>query len=257
MTRRSYSDGVNNTSPLPSPAHRLLRPVLAVLAFAWCLAASAQAVPTAGIPLDPVLALQVRQLILDKLAAPKGPRVEVQLGLLDGRLKLAPCAKVDPYVPSGSRLWGATRIGLRCTQGTSPWNVYLPVTVSLYGPGVVSVADLPAGHVLAAADLKEAEINLTESRSPAWTDLPRLVGRGLSHPVAAGQTLRQDALKPRQWFAAGDTVQVRATGGGFAVSGSAEAMSAGMEGQMARVRTESGKVISGMPVAERQLEVDL
>jgi len=41
-------------------------------------------------------------------------RMEVTVGALDSRLKLAPCAKVEPYLPPGTRLWGKTRLGLRC-----------------------------------------------------------------------------------------------------------------------------------------------
>jgi len=50
---------------------------------------------------------------------------------------------------------------------------------------------------------------------------------------------------------------VRAVGGGFDVVGTGEAISAGMEGQTARVRTEGGKIVSGLPVADKRLEVNL
>lgn len=233
-------------------------------ALSWPLAllcaagmAGAQVAPAPETSLSPALLQQVRQLVMDKAATPGGPRVELQIGQLDARLRLAPCQKIEPYVPSGSRLRGASRVGLRCLEGSTRWNVYVPVTVSLFGPAVVMASDLPAGHTLQAADLRMAEVNLSESRSPPWTEPPRVLGRVLSHPVAAGQALRQDAVRPRQWFAAGETVQVRAVGGGFSIVGAGEALNAGMEGQMAKVRTESGKVITGMPVAERQLEVEL
>jgi flagella basal body P-ring formation protein FlgA len=46
-------------------------------------------------------------------------RTEIELGELDSRLRLAPCAKVEPFLPPGARLWGKTRLGLRCTEGPS------------------------------------------------------------------------------------------------------------------------------------------
>lgn len=222
-------------------------------------AAGAQAaeVPTEASWLTPALMEQIRQQVLEKLAPTSGSRAEIQVGHPDARLRLAPCEKIEPQIPGGVRLLGNTRIGLRCVQGPARWNIYVPVAVTVYGPGLAVARDLPAGHVLQATDLQVAEVNLSESRSPVWTEPPRVLGRTLAHPVASGQALRQDALKPRQWFAAGDTVQVRTTGGGFSVVGSAEAVSAGMDGQLAKVRVESGKIISGRPVAERQLEVDL
>jgi flagella basal body P-ring formation protein FlgA len=52
-------------------------------------------------------------------------------------------------------------------------------------------------------------------------------------------------------------VKVVAVGVGFSVGGAGTALTPGIEGQPARVRTDSGQVISGMPVGTRQLEVSL
>ena len=57
-------------------------------------------------------------------------RVEVTLGQLDPRLKLAPCDKVKAYLPENAQLWGKTRVGLRCVvrvllfrcHGWRPWD---------------------------------------------------------------------------------------------------------------------------------------
>lgn len=234
-------------------------PALRVATVALCVGGSAGgALAQADVPaLAEPLAGQVRQLILEKVSGPGAPRVDIVLGRLDPRLKLAACQRVDAYLPGGARLWGATRVGLRCAEGVAQWNVYLPVTVNVYGPAWVAAAPLPAGHVLAAGDLRQAEVNLSESRSAAVTDGAAVVGRVLGKALTAGQAVRDDTLKSRQWFAPGDTVQLRAVGGGFAISGSGQALSAGMEGQNARVRTESGKVISGRPVGDRVVEITL
>ena len=226
-------------------------------ALACASAAGATAQPADGPALGAPLQAQVQQLILNRVIGPATPRAEVVLGRLDPRLRLAACRKVDAYIPSGIRLWGSSRVGLRCTDGPAAWNVYLPVTVHVFGPGLVATAPLPAGHVLVAADLRPAEINLSEQRSPAVSDGNAVVGRTLAQPLSAGQPLREGGLKNRQWFAPGDTVQVRAVGGGFAVVGSGQAMTAGLEGQPVRVRTDNGKVVTGMPVGHRMVELTL
>jgi len=184
-------------------------------------------------------------------------RVEVTAGPLDARLRLAPCQQVQAYLTPNTRLWGKTRVGLRCTQGATLWNVYLPVTVKVWGKALVMIQALPAGQVLAAADVREAEVDLAEEASPALTDASALAGRVLARSVSAGQGVRQATLKARQWFAAGDTVRIRAVGDGYAVAGSGEAVTAGIEGQPARVRTESGRLLTGVAVAEHQLELAL
>ena len=75
--------------------------------------------------------------------------------------------------------------------------------------------------------------------------------------LPAGGAPRQTDLKSRQWFAAGDTVRVVASGAGFAITSDATALSHGLEGQTARVRTEGGRVLSGRPVGDRRIEVGL
>lgn len=226
---------------------------LCVVAWLFALAGTARAQAAA----DPLIE-QVRRFVMAQVAAAGLPRVDVLTGRLDARLRLAPCEQVQPYLPGGARLWGKTRVGLRCVKGVTNWNVYLPVTVNVYGPALVSTAALPAGHVLAAGDLRQAEVNLAEDQmNPPLTDSTVLLGRTLAKPLVPGQSLQQRSLKARQWFAAGDRVQVRVAGNGFAVAGAGEAVTAGMEGQPARVRTESGRVVSGMPVGTRLLEIAL
>ena len=215
------------------------------------------------------LEAQVRQLALDSLQAPavdaaaslpaaaSTPRIEISIGQLDPRLRLAPCERVEPYLPEGVRLWGKARIGLRCLQGASKWNVYLPITVKAFGPALVAVGAVAAGNVLAAGDLALAEVDLAEDASPAMANNGLAVGRVLARPLKAGQSLRQSHLKLRQWFAAGDTVNVVAQGAGFSVAGDAQALTNGIEGQPARVRTEGGRVLTGLPVGERRMEMSL
>jgi flagellar basal body P-ring formation protein FlgA len=189
-------------------------------------------------------------------AAP-GLRVEVRVGQLDPRLKLAPCSAVQPYLPAGTRLWGAARIGLRCTDPGVRWNVFLPVTVDVFGPGVVATGPLAVGTVITAADLKTATVNLAAEPSPALAASELAVGRTLARPMVAGEPLRAADLRARQWFAAGDTVRISAVGRGWRIHGEGQALNPGLEGQTVRVRTESGRVVSGVAVAERQVEVNL
>ena len=209
--------------------------------------------------LQPGLAGQVKQLALDgSRTSPAGvKRIEVSLGQLDPRLRLAPCQRIEPYLPPGSALWGKTRIGLRCTQGTTAWNVFLPITVNAFGKAWVAAAPLSAGAVLATGDLVQAEVNLAEEAGMPVTDASPALGRSLARALNAGQALRQTDLKARQWFSAGDEVKVSARGSGFNVAGSGQALNHGLEGQPVRVRVESGRVLVGMPVGERLVELPL
>ena len=241
----------------------LRRPVAALwLACAAGLAMAQPAPPQAGPALDAALDQQVRQLALDSSRSTgsgtgTAPRVEVSVGQLDPRLHLAPCEQVEPYLPSGVRLWGRSRIGVRCLRGSSKWNVYLPITVKVFGTALVAASGAAAGTVLGPSDLTTAEVDLAEDPSPPVTDPDLAVGRTLTRALRPGQSLRQSHLKARQWFAAGETVTVVAQGDGFSVAGEAQALNNGIEGQPVRVRTEGGRVLTGQPVGERRVELAL
>jgi flagella basal body P-ring formation protein FlgA len=232
------------------------RLALLALFLALALGAARAAEPSS---VDEPLAQQVRQLALDgaRTATPPRARVDIVVGSLDPRLKLAPCQRIEPHLPSGAKLWGKTRIGLRCTQGPVAWNVYLPITVKVFAPSLVAATPLPAGTSLSEADLREAEVDLAEEPGAAVDRSALAIGRVLARPLAAGQALRQTDLKSRQWFAAGETVSVVAVGPGYSVSGEGQALTPGIEGQVVRVRTENGKVVTGQAVAEHRVEVPL
>lgn len=247
-TRRvspSYSGNVDKT----------LSTLLRCAALAWLMAAGAFAHAQAAT--EALTAEAVRFAKAELIRLDTG-RFEVVPGTLDARLRLSPCEEVHTYLPQGARLWGKSRVGVRCVKGVTRWNVYLPLTVNVYGPAWVTKASLPAGHVLAAADFHQVEVNLAENLQQApFADASTLLGRSLARPFAPGQVIDQNSLKARQWFAAGEKVQIRVAGNGFAVAGTGEAVTAGMEGLPARVRTEGGRMVTGQPVGERMLEIAL
>lgn len=188
---------------------------------------------------------------------PPAPRVEVVVGSLPAHLKLAPCDQVQPYLPSGSRPLGRSRVGLRCVQGASRWNVSLPVTVRLWAPSLVAAGALPTGTVLEARHLATAEVDLAERADPAIGSAAAAIGRTLQRSLAAGDAVRTADLKTRQLFATGDTVRIVAVGAGYAVSSEGQAMGPGLEGQNARVRTDNGRIVTGVVTGERRVELPL
>jgi len=190
-----------------------------------------------------------------RVASPPGARIEVQLGAPDPRLRLAPCLKAEAYLAPGQPSLGRTRVGLRCVSGAIAWNITLPVSIAAFAPAVVVRGALPAGTVLASEHLQLADVDW--GAGTAIADGAGLLGRELQRPLNAGQALRGSDLKTRQWFSAGETVQVVARGAGFSVSSEGQALSHGLEGQPVRVRTTSGRVINGRAVGDRQVEVVL
>lgn len=206
----------------------------------------------------PAWQAQVEQVARDAAlaAAPSAmpPRVEVEVGAPDPRLRLAPCARTEATLSPGSSPWGRTRVGLRCVDG-APWSIFVPVTVRALGLGLAVAAPLPAGTLIEPQHLVQTEVDLASGLP--LVDESQAVGRVTARAVPAGSALRAADLRARQWFAAGETVQLVVQGRGFSVSSEGQAMSPGLEGQTVRVRTESGRLVQGRATGGRVVEVPL
>ena len=210
-------------------------PDYAAMALKWARTAAADAVPDPSVPL----------------------RLEVSVGALDSRLKLAPCGNVELYVPLGSRLWGHGRVGLRCVDGMVKWNVSVPVTVKAFGKAWVVRSQVMAGSQIARSDVLQAEVDWAEDSAAVLTDESLWLGQTATRLLSTGQVLRQGAVRATQVFQAGTQVRVVAEGRGFQVSGDAQALSAGVVGQLARVRMDNGRITSGTVLDARKVKIEL
>jgi flagellar basal body P-ring formation protein FlgA len=243
-----------NPHPVPSATRAQTRAVLAVCAL---LAACRAFAADGGLDADTLQRIQALGASAGDGLSPGAVRVEIEPGRLDPRLRLAPCERIEPYLPPGARAWGRSRVGLRCVQGPSAWNVSLPVTVKVFAPAWVATVALPAGTVLQAGQLRQAEVDWAAAATPPLADAAALLGRQLARPLPPGAPVRGADLLQRQWFAAGDTVSLVARGAGFSVGGQGQAMGPGIEGQTVRVRTDNGRVLSGLAVGRNRVELAL
>lgn len=236
---------------------RLSSLVVRTLVVIGCCAAVGVAAQTA-------VDLQAQALSWARQAAPsslpESPlplKVDVSVGEVDSRLRLAPCGHVEPFLPAGTRLWGRTRVGLRCVDGMTRWSITLPATVRVTGAAWVVRNPVAAGATLALADAVQTEVEWTEDSAPVLPQPALWVGQSATRPLASGQTLRQGLVRPAQVFGAGAQVRVVARGAGFQVASEGQALSVGVVGQGARVRMDNGRVTSGTVLDARTVQIDL
>lgn len=251
-----------------SPTTRSNRPRspewLPSLAFLWALIFHEHSLAS---PLDAAALERIHQFTLKSVqsqpiaqaSSPQAlpPRIHIEVGAPDARLQLAACSKTEAFIPPGVRLAGPTRIGLKCIEGATAWSISVPVTIRIYGRGLVAINSVAAGAPITAQDVAIGEVDLASDVSPAITDLQAVEGRILARSMSTGQGLRLAHLKPRQWFSAGDTVKLVAAGNGFLIASQGQALSTGIDGQAVRVRTEGGRIVSGTAVADRQVSLDM
>lgn len=247
----------NTGSALLRGARRFRLACLLLVSMA-CGFASAQTPPDLGASL-----VKDSQVWLDQAVAASRPsgaaplRMEISVGALDSRLALARCATVEPYIPAGMRLWGKTRLGLRCIDGSARWNVFLPVQVKAFGQAWVVKGDIAPGTVLGENDAVLAEVDWAQETSSVLADTSLWVGQTAARQLTTGQTLRQGMVKPAQVFQAGAMVRVVAQGSGFSVTSDGQALSAGVIGAQAKVRIDNGRILSGVVLDMRTVRVDL
>lgn len=240
---------VHRTPPTaPRAAPRAHRPgrlaVGVVLAGAAALAQAAAPMPAAA-----DWTAQAQRWVQQELAAGARTalplRPEVEVGRLDSRLRLTPCQRVEPYLPAGTRLWGRSRIGLRCADRPNGWNVFLPITVRAWGPAWVVRRPIAPGTPLTAADAEVTEVDWAESHTPVLARAEDWVGLEAARALMPGQVLRQDWVRTPQVFSAGTPVRVQVEGAGFQLSVTGQALTHGHVGQPARVRLPNRKVLTG------------
>lgn len=212
--------------------------VLSALA-ATCFAQSAPAKQDHG-----VLRQTVTQFLTMQAGGLPG-QISVTVGAIDPRLNLAACAAPEAFLPNGSRAWGKTSVGVRCTA-PSPWTVYIPAMVQVQGEYLAAAVPLAQGQTIGPNDIAKVRGDLAALPPGIVTESSQAVGYTVVRTVAVGAPLRQDALRSQQAVANGQTVRLVSTGPGFKVTSDGRALANGSDGQTVQVRAPNGQVVSGV-----------
>lgn len=214
------------------------------LPLACALALFAVAAPVAAEAPAGDLARDAR-VFLERQPLPGGGDIEVAVGEPDPRLVLAPCARREPFIPPGAKLWGRATLGIRCVEGAN-WTVYVPIEVRVFAPVLVAARPVARGQPLGPDDVRVERVDLTRVAGQAIGADVTVDGSIAVRPLAAGETLRRDLVKAPPVLAAGDPVRIVVGGAGFAVSTDGKALAAAASGQAVRVTTASGRVLTGL-----------
>ncbi|MGY6157093.1 flagellar basal body P-ring formation chaperone FlgA [Paraburkholderia graminis] len=217
-------------------------------------AAAAQPAPLPG-QQDPEAIRAVALAFLQQQSAGLPGKVDITVAPAFPR-GLAACMMLEPFMPSGARLWGRVTVGVRCA-GQRPWTIYLQARVSLHATYYLASRAMSAGEVLTAADLVAREGDLTGLPQAIVTDPSQALGSVTLTRVSAGMPLRRDMLKSASAVSIGQTVRVVAAGDGFAISAEGSAMNNASPGQQVRVKTANGQVISGIVKDGSTVEIQL
>jgi len=169
---------------------------------------------------------------------------------------LAACTTLEPFLPTGARLWGRTTVGVRCA-GERPWTVYLQAKVAVQATYYVAARQIAPGEPLSAADLVARDGDLTVMPLAVITDPAQAIGATALARISAGLPLRQDMLKSAASVSAGQTVRVVAAGPGFTISAEGSVLANAAPGQSVRVRMAAGQIVTAIVKDAGTVEIPL
>jgi flagella basal body P-ring formation protein FlgA len=195
------------------------------------------------------------RIMVDHQFAPGVGDIEIQVGEIDPRMQLAPCARLEPFVPPGAKLWGRASLGVRCVEGAS-WTAYVPVTIRVYAPTLVATHPIARGAELTAEDVRAERIDLTAYRSGVIGAEETIAGKVAVRAIAAGEALQRDVVRMPRILQPGDVVKVVYAGANFAIVTDGKALSTAGDGESARIAVGgSGQVLTGVARPGKVVEV--
>ncbi len=181
-------------------------------------------------------------------------KVSVHAGAIDPNLKLAQCPDMQVFMPTGSRAWGKTSVGVRC-NAPNVWTIYVQANVNVIAQYLVASSPLAQGQTVTDQDMMFESGDLTQLPAGVFTEQSQAIGRTVNISMNAGTVLRQELLKVAPVVQQGQTVMVISKGKGFSVSAEGLSMAKANEGQVVQVKVASGQVVTGIARNGGQVEV--
>lgn len=172
------------------------------------------------------------------------------------RASLPNCEHPIPFLPNAaSRPIGRVSVGVRCgDQGRQVR--YLQAEIHVTGNYLEISRKIEAGETLRPEHLVERQGRLGRLPPRAVLDPDRAIGQEATRPLAAGVTLQEHHVRPRQLVKRGQRVVIEAHGAGFRIAREAEALEPGGEGERVRVRLPDREIIEARVIAEGRMAVD-
>jgi flagella basal body P-ring formation protein FlgA len=201
----------------------------------------------------PAIQKAAEAFVKEKTASLPG-EYAVTASRVDSRLKLTKCTQLQPFLPSGSRLWGNSSVGVRCLAPAS-WSLYVPMQIKVSNQVLVAVRPITSGQQVQADDVALETRDITRFAGSALTSLDQVAGRTVVAPIANGTVLRAEMLRAANVIRQGQSVQLTAKGNGFTVTSEGQAMGNATAGQVVTVKTRSGQLVKGIARSAGVVEV--
>jgi flagellar basal body P-ring formation protein FlgA len=202
----------------------------------------------------------VSQENLSKLIAldtlPPGAQVQIDLNRADPRIGSPSCPAALFSNSRGHKMWGRTFLEVQC-MGSNTAPFFVGVDVKVFSPVWVSREMISAGEPITPEKLEQKIVDITTLNTGWVSELAHLSQKSAARAIYPGTPLRADLLKGKSLLKRGEQVKVLVTGPGFQIAGSGITLEDAEQGNTVKVKTDKGKVLSGIAKDELLVEITL
>lgn len=229
----------------------LARPFAVMLILFWVFSGepvSAQAVASESLE-------RIRQTAMDQAGAQQPPSAELRAADLDARLRLGLCP-TPLQARNLAQSASAVQVEVRCDA--LGWKLYVPVTVSVQVPVLVTLRPLNRGDRVMAKDV-DVQMRDRATLGTGWLQsTDQLQGQVLNRPLAAGALLLSTALAAERVVRRGQAVTLISGSGAFQVRAQGKALSDAAVGDALRVENPSSRrVVQGRVQTDGTVQIEL
>lgn len=181
-----------------------------------------------------------------QLHAGKDETLELEVGEVDSRLRLAVCAQPEVTIPPATAVLLAAQV--TCRQPF--WTLYVPIRVHAWRKAVVAAANLAPGTKLTAGDVTLARLDVLATSGAYITDPEQAEGMILRTNVRAGAPILTPYLERPVLVHRGDTVVLTLLDSVMTIRTTAVAMEDGRLGDHITVENAESKKMLRAAVAD-------
>lgn len=178
-------------------------------------------------------------------------RIDISVGNLDNRLRLASCDQEPVFTSQDSTgLGGNISVKAQC-NGSQPWAVHVPAQVTIYREIPVAIRDIARGEVIGQAHMSLSLVNISSIRQEFLPEAGAIFGKEAKRNISKGEPFKTVMLDAPTVVKRGEIVMLESLAGSIKVSSAGTAMVDGRVGQKIRVRNNSSeRIISGVVVSQ-------
>ncbi len=188
---------------------------------------------------------KVAQFLTDEYTRSQAVKVEVKVGNLDNRLRLAHCDQSLSFsLKDATSSGGNVNVQVSC-KGTSSWTILVPALAKVYRSVAVAGRTLQRGEVVSPSDLATDIKDVSEFRLGFALTQEAILGKEVKFTVNKGEAFRYSALDAPLVIKRGDAVSMEAAAGDISVRTNGTAVTDGRLGQQIRVRNnQSARIVN-------------